>query len=108
MNIELLYFEGCPSWQSASANLITALESLGVSSEVHQRRIDTDEDAVSARFTGSPTIRVDGVDLFPITQNHYGLGCRLYLTPEGPRGWPTVAMLRDKLAPLVHAPNDGD
>ena len=104
MDIELLYFEGCPSWQDAKANLLAALASLDLSSEVHERRIDSDEEAESARFPGSPTIRVDGVDLFPVAQNQYGLGCRIYLTPDGPRGWPTVAMLRDTLAPLISRP----
>lgn len=44
-------------------------------------------------FSGSPTVLVDGVDVFPASRAD-GLSCRLYETPEGHRGSPTAAMLR--------------
>lgn len=98
MDLELLYFDGCPSWQTALENLRAALNDLGIQAEVRLRRIGSHEEAVAARFVGSPTIRVDGEDLFPPTHNDYALGCRIYATPEGLRGWPTVEMLRAALA----------
>ncbi len=94
MNIELLYFDGCPSWRAALENLRAALSELDMQAEVHLWRIGSDEEAVAARFVGSPTIRVDGEDLFPPTHSDYAMGCRIYATPEGLRGWPTAEMLR--------------
>lgn len=43
-------------------------------------------------------IRIDGVDLFPVDHSDYALGCRLYTTPEGMRGWPSSEMIRAALA----------
>jgi MerR family copper efflux transcriptional regulator len=46
-------------------------------------------------------IRVNGVDPFPTGQTNYALGCRVYQTPEGYKGWPTEEMVSVKLQPLV-------
>ena len=64
-------------------------------------RVETQEEAEVHRFVGSPSIRVNGEDLFPSDQDQLALGCRVYQTPEGFRGWPTEAMLREKLAPYM-------
>ncbi len=98
MQIELLYFDGCPSWQTALENLRAALDDLGLQAEVRLLRVGSDEEAVATRFVGSPTIRLDGEDLFPPTHSEYAMGCRVYVTPEGLRGWPTVEMLRAAIA----------
>jgi hypothetical protein len=60
-------------------------------------RVSSDAEAVARRFTGSPTIRVDGVDLFPPGHEDYALACRIYYTPDGSAGTPTAAMIRDAL-----------
>jgi hypothetical protein len=60
--------------------------------------VNTDEEAQRLRFPGSPTIRVDGEDLFPMPDRaEYALGCRMYATPEGLKGSPTAEMLKDAL-----------
>jgi hypothetical protein len=97
MRVELLYFDGCPSWQSAYDHLKLALAGLGLPDDVRLVRVQTNEQALELRFTGSPTIRLNGQDLFPTNQADYGLGCRLYITPEGMRGYPTVDMLREAI-----------
>ncbi len=98
MRIELLYFDGCPSWQAALENLHTALAKAGIDDPVELVRVESDEEALRQRFQGSPTIRVDGLDLFPAGHDSYALGCRVYQTPEGLRGWPTVEMIGTALA----------
>jgi hypothetical protein len=55
--------------------------------------VETDEEAIERQFVGSPTIRLDGEDLFPGGSEDYALGCRVYTTPEGLRGWPTGDMI---------------
>jgi len=94
MLVELLYFDGCPSWQAALANLRTVL---GEEAPIKLIRVADDADAVRQRFTGSPTIRVEGEDLFPTGQQDYALGCRIYHSPDGLRGWPTPDMIRAAL-----------
>jgi hypothetical protein len=97
MRFELLYFDDCPSWRTAFDHLKQALAGLGLSDGVQLVHVQTDEQAAAVRFAGSPTIRLNGQDLFPVNHTDYALGCRVYLTPEGMRGCPTVGMLRDAI-----------
>lgn len=56
--------------------------------------VGTDEEARRLRVPGSPTIRVDGRDLFPGAEGgEGGLRCRVYATPEGMAGAPTEGMI---------------
>ena len=96
--VELLYFDGCPSWQTARDNLEAALKALGIEAAVTLRRVETPEEAEAAQFVGSPTLRVDGRDLFPTASQDYTLSCRVYHTPDGLEGWPTVGMIEQALA----------
>ncbi len=101
MNVELLYFEDCPSWESAMANLQTALAEEGLAAQIHVIKVQDAEEAQRREFLGSPSIHVDGVDLWPDERRGYFWGCRVYRTPEGLRGWPTIMMIREKLAGLT-------
>ena len=94
MDIELLYSTGCPNQRLAEERLAEALAAVGrPGAEVTLRAVETDEDAQALRFPGSPTIRVDGRDPFPTTARTYGLTCRVYPTPDGLAGAPTVDQL---------------
>jgi hypothetical protein len=90
MTIELLYFDGCPGHEAFLPRLHELLDRAGVEAPVQQRRVQSDEDARRERFLGSPTLRIDGVDVDPGAglQTDYGLRCRLYPTAEGLRGTP--------------------
>ena len=46
------------------------------------REIDGEEQAIAEGFPGSPTIRVDGADLFPIDEPP-SLSCRVYRLADG-------------------------
>ena len=85
MNVELLWWEGCPSTEHALQAVREALTELGLSDvEVHAREIVTDGDAHEAGFVGSPTILIDGVDLVPAAaEEHIGLSCRVYRRRDG-------------------------
>ncbi len=95
MKIELLYFEGCPSYRVAEDLLREVLAEAHVSDPIRMIEIKTEADAQRWNFLGSPTIRFDGVDPFEQGEAQYGLECRVYLTPAGLRGWPTKDMLRE-------------
>ena len=98
MKVEILYFDGCPTYLKAEKTLREILEEQGVDAEVELVAVNTDEGAQEDRLVGSPTIRVDGEDLFPIPDRpEYALGCRMYATPEGLRGSPTAEMLSKAL-----------
>ena len=100
MKINLLYFEGCPSWKKGLANLQSALEVEGLKAEICLIRISNDEDAKRLKFLGSPSFQVNGIDLWFEKRNRYNLSCRVYPTSEGMKGMPTVEMLREKLNPF--------
>ena len=94
MKVELLYFEGCPSYRVAENGLREVLAEAQVSDPIEMIDIETETDAQKWRFLGSPTIRFDGVDPFEHGETDYGMECLVYLTPDGLRGWPTKDMLR--------------
>lgn len=99
MKVEVLYFDGCPTYLEAEKALRGVLEEQGVGAEVELVAVNTDGEAQSLRFPGSPTVRVDGEDLFPVLERaEYALGCRMYATSEGLRGAPTAEMLTEALA----------
>lgn len=99
MKIELLYFDGCPSHEAFLPRLHELLANAGVDAAVKQRRVESDEAAQRERFLGSPTLRVDGIDVDPgaAGRTDYGLKCRLYTTDEGLRGLPSDAWVLDAL-----------
>jgi len=97
MEIELLYFEGCPSWQGALENLKTALAAEGMEASIRLVLVKDNDEAGRLRFLGSPSFRMDGVDWWPEQRKRYNLSCRVYLTPLGLKGAPSVEMLREKL-----------
>jgi len=79
----------------AERTVRTVLAEEGVEADVELVAVDTDEEARKLRFPGSPTIRVDGEDIFPVPEREdWRLGCRVYATPEGLKGSPTPEMVR--------------
>jgi len=101
MQIELLYFEGCLSWQTGLKNLKSALQLEGIETEVNLVNVQDEADAIRLEFLGSPSIRVNGVELWTEERDAFALSCRVYPTSEGMKGWPTVGMLREKLRILA-------
>ena len=62
--------------------------------------VASEEDAQRKRFIGSPTIRIDGVDLEgpEADAKGYGYGCRVYSSPGGFAAWPSLERIRYALA----------
>jgi hypothetical protein len=82
--VELLYWEGCPSHPQALAQLCEAMEELGLDPEaVEVRHVETDEVAQAEGFVGSPTIRIDGVDVQEPGDEPTALTCRIYHRRDG-------------------------
>ncbi|MCB2412423.1 thioredoxin family protein [Demequina sp. TTPB684] len=97
MNITLQYFDGCPNWKIADERLaVLAAErpDLGI----RHQNVETGEDAERVGFHGSPTILIDGMDPFAHADASVGLACRIYETPQGPAGAPTLEQLRQAVA----------
>lgn len=92
INVEFLYFDGCPSCQRARDDLTRVIADLGLDARVKLVRVATQAQADALNFAGSPTIKIDGQDL----EDYDGPGvfaCRLY----GDKGWPSRELLADRL-----------
>lgn len=92
----LLYFDECPNWLETDQHLRT-LAAEHPEMVVERRLVETVEDAEQTRFRGSPSVIVNGVDPFADADADapVGLSCRMYQTPDGPAGSPTLAQLRE-------------
>jgi hypothetical protein len=93
MEITLLYIPGCPHWQTARERVDQALHRIGQQVEVKVRPVESDEHARRIGFQGSPTILVGGRDPFAAEDGTSGLTCRLYRSPTGVQGAPSVEQL---------------
>ena len=102
--VELFWWEGCPSWGRALAELREAMQDLGLDpATIELREVSTDAEATRQEFVGSPTIRVDGRDVQPPGEEEpVGLSCRIYRLRDG-RVSPTPdpADLRDALRAAI-------
>ena len=84
MEIEFLFWEGCPSHPEARELLDDVLRARGVDAPVRVREVKTQAEAEQLRFPGSPTIRVDGRDADPDGATaRPALTCRIYRLPDG-------------------------
>jgi hypothetical protein len=99
MQVEFLFWAGCPSHPTALADLRAALLETGDDPErVIVREIDSEAGAEAEEFAGSPTIRIDGVDVQPLDDEPTGLTCRVYRRRDGRISpTPDPADLRDAL-----------
>ena len=97
--IEVLYFEGCPGFEKALSATEEAVALAGLSADVVPRAFVPDEDSgPPSKFASSPTILLDGEDLFPQAGGASCASCcRIYATPHGLRDHPTAAMVREAL-----------
>ena len=99
MDVRLLYFDGCPNWTVAEERLRAALARVGLDGESIQRvPVDTPEDAERLGFIGSPTILLEGRDPFATGAEQPALACRVFSTPDGRAGAPTLGQLVEALS----------
>lgn len=93
--IELLYCAECPHhhWALTAVRAVRAAQ--GITAPVALVAVASQADAERLDFYGSPTIRVDGVDIVPPLPNaHPALACRIYRTsPTGFAPVPPAAVI---------------
>ena len=100
VRIEILHIDACPTWAAAAARVRHALAASGLTDgDVEYRLLRTSEDAAGTPFAGSPTILLDGNDLFPSDGRTSELACRVYATPSELAGSPTTRQLIEARSP---------
>ena len=96
----VLSFGGCPGARPARSALEEALAHESPGTAVETVEVGPEE-AAGSRHPGSPTILVDGRDLFPEARPSRGVHRRVYATPEGIKSHPTIGMVRAALRELL-------
>jgi hypothetical protein len=103
-DVELQWWEGCPSTAGARAQLREILDELGLDGvEIRMNEIADDDTARAMRFPGSPTILIDGKDVVtPNPDEPIGLTCRVYRRRDGQVSpIPDPVDVRDALRELI-------
>jgi len=83
--VELLWWAECPSGERALATLREEMRARGLDEDsLVVIQVESEEDARSHGFPGSPTIRVAGRDIQPPGPDQpIGLTCRVYRQRDG-------------------------
>ena len=89
MRIELLYFDDCPNWHQTLGETNDILREHQLDVEVELVQVTSSKEAQDLAFLGSPTVRVDDVDVeLDVPDSGYGMECRVYWVDDRPLGKP--------------------
>jgi hypothetical protein len=99
VKIEFLYSKATGRSPEAEEALRLALEATDPSIEVEYIEVDGMEDARAKRFLGSPSIRVNGVDVEygEREPDEYQSGNRYYNTPQGWKPYPHARLIANAI-----------
>jgi len=99
MKIEVLYFDGCPNRAPAVERLREVLKEEGLTVETIEINVTDQATAQAVEFLGSPTIRIDGLDVEASARSSrtYGMTCRTYLNSGKREGVPSRDVIRSAI-----------
>jgi len=98
--VEVLYFSNCTHADEALRLTREVVERLLPGGEVEPVLVETEEDARIKNFLGSPSVRIDGIDVEGRNTDAPGLACRVYEGGKGaPPEWRIEAALLRALRP---------
>ena len=89
-NADLLFVSDCPNLDVARRRLTEAAARAGVELVVRERLVVDVDAASELGMHGSPTILIDGRDVAGTRAPESAISCRLYGTPSGLEGAPSV------------------
>jgi hypothetical protein len=78
MRVELLYWDGDPHYMTARQRLVEVLTEDAFETPIQMIAVNTEADAQLLDFRGSPTIRIDAMDIHPGGASEVGLRLRRY------------------------------
>lgn len=74
LDVEVLYTEGCPGTPPTIDLINTVAAELGIKIRLRKIIIESQEQATELRFLGSPTVRVNGLDIDPAARGETSFG----------------------------------
>jgi hypothetical protein len=97
--VEILYFEGCPNHEPARVLVERVASELRIEPELRLVEVTDPDAAADLRFLGSPTVRVEGVDVEPGAEarRDFALSCRIYRSAHGVAEQPEERWVREAL-----------
>ncbi len=92
--------EDCPHAEAAAELVSMVALELDAAVDVRRTVVETLDAASRLRFLGSPTVRVNGVDVEPgaAERSDFALSCRLYRTQSGPARVPAAEWIGTAIA----------
>jgi hypothetical protein len=81
MQIEVLYFENCPNHLPTVERIRTVMREEGCRADLREVLVPDVATALRVNFLGSPSVRVNGVDIEPAAKGRkdFGMMCRRYV-----------------------------
>jgi len=109
MRVQLYYFDGCPNHLPALERLRQILRQEGLTEHVEEINVTSPEQAQALAFLGSPTIKLNGVDVEPAARDSqaYAMACRTYRNGVKQEGLPPEEMIRAALRKASGQPAGG-
>ena len=102
MKLEYFYAKGSKRPPEADEAVRLALEATDPSIDIQYVEIEDSEQAKARKFFGTPTIRVDGVDVEygEREAEEYQMGTRYYNTPQGWKPYPHARLIANTILEL--------
>ncbi len=96
MKIEVLILDGCPNVRVTVDRLKAVLKEHGLGLTISEINVGDEKAAIELRFLGSPTIRINGMDIEPPARQRtsFGIMCRTY---DGSGGVPSEDLIRSAI-----------
>jgi hypothetical protein len=100
MKIEVLYFDTCPSYKQAVANVKAVIKEKHLQADLLLIKVESAEKAEKVGFQGSPSVRINGKDVEGRDEG-YSFSCRLYRVNGKPAMAPSKEQIVAKLESLM-------
>jgi hypothetical protein len=96
MKIEVLHIDRCPHFPAIDDAVKEALGRYGLTCPIVERKVGDQDMAVTIGFLGSPSVRINGLDIEPSARHRtaFGMMCRTY---EGSGGVPSEELIRSAI-----------
>ncbi|CAN5682790.1 hypothetical protein BH20ACT14_BH20ACT14_17730 [soil metagenome] len=110
VRVEILARKDCQCRSMARIVVERVIDELGIPVEVTVVEITSQAQAKKRGFLGSPSVRVNGLDVEPGMNGsrEITLGDRVYRGDQGLQGWPDSRWIRASLVVAQTAASDGD
>jgi len=100
MKVEVFYFIGCPNHLPTVQRVRETLHKMGLNDEIREIEVDSQDKAEATAFLGSPSVRINGVDIEPSARGAkgFGLTCRTYIDGATRTGLPSRELITAAIA----------